>query len=149
MWVFSTPVFHFPHIFGRSQMVRAPKWPHVHPGCMGRQPWWADKAQTMASRCPKLLKRGQTPARTLRVKSRRRKGHVGMERSHGSPKCFCSEMGCEWYEEHQCGLRKGEMKSGIALQASADNAEGHGNKFQVCTALIREGKWKWYWRDAT
>lgn len=73
----------------------------------------AGKPQSMASRCPKLSKRGQMPTRTLRVKSRRRKGDMWMERSHGRPKCASREM---WREGYQCGLRKGEMKSRTALQ---------------------------------
>lgn len=41
------------------------------------------------------------------------------------------------------------MKSGVALQPSAGNAEGCGNGSHVCTTLIRKGEWKRYWRDGS
>lgn len=62
-----------------------------------------------------------------------------MERSHRSPKCVSIErQGVSDTEGYQCGLRKGDMKSGIALQPSAGNAEGCGNDPRY--TLHRSGK---------
>lgn len=117
---------------------------------MGGQPWWADKHQSTASRQSKLSKKGQTPARTLRVKSRRTEGHWEMETSHRSLKCVSIErQGVTDTEGYQCGLRKGDMKSGIACQPSAGNAEGRGNDPRYALHRLGKESGKRYWRDAT